>query len=168
MKKFYVLAKILFLFFAIASFSLLIVSCNDDEDEKENTISSDINKLSNRTWHLVRYVERNVEYFPTYTENDENYKTKLYNITFYKNATIRWTGRVNDFDAIYAITDKDNIVIHTYLQTLLYDMTGADDKMMAAIESVCHYKISGKKLFLYYSGNDSKYMEFKDITNKNK
>lgn len=35
MKKINFLAKILFLFFAIASFSLLIVSCNDDDEEKK-------------------------------------------------------------------------------------------------------------------------------------
>lgn len=34
MKKINFLAKILFLFFAIASFSLVIVSCNDDDEEK--------------------------------------------------------------------------------------------------------------------------------------
>lgn len=35
MKKINFLAKILFLFFAIASFSLVIVSCNDDDEEKK-------------------------------------------------------------------------------------------------------------------------------------
>lgn len=35
MKKINFLAKILFLFFAISSFSLVIVSCNDDDEEKK-------------------------------------------------------------------------------------------------------------------------------------
>ena len=46
------LAKILFLFFAIASFSLLIVSCNDDDEEENycDDCSTEI-MLSNQKLH---------------------------------------------------------------------------------------------------------------------
>ena len=49
MKKLNSLAKILFFFFAILSFSLVIVSCNDDEEEKET--------IDFRTMDLKEYLQ---------------------------------------------------------------------------------------------------------------
>ena len=97
------LAKILFLFFAIASFSLVIVSCNKDDDEDDKTA---LKTLTSNAWHLKQFVEGDTIIYPKYYEDKED--STLYIIKFYSNFTFTIYAYANWYDGEFALNAKSN------------------------------------------------------------
>ena len=159
MKKFYVLAKILFLFFAVVNLGLATVSCSDEEDTVNTT---ELSKLSNKTWHLLKFVENGEEIYPVYPEIGNEDKKNFYNIRFNTNNTFKGKGYLNSFDGIFVVnTEYENsILAHIYITTQAASL-GSEEKMLNALQNVHTYSLRSNILLLYY-GSD-KYLEFEKI-----
>ena len=161
MKKLENLAKILFLFFAVISLSLVTVSCSDD-DEDESVDKTELSKLSNKTWHLLKFVENGEEIYPVYPELESEDKTNLYNIRFNTNNTFKGKGYLNNFDGIFVVNTeyKKSILAHIYITTQAASL-GSEEKMLNALQNVHTYSLRSNILLLYY-GSD-KYLQFEKI-----
>ena len=150
------LAKILFLFFAIASFSLVIVSCNKDDDEDDKTA---FKTLTSNAWHLKQFVEGDTIIYPKYYEDKED--STLYIIKFYSNFTFTIYAYANWYDGEFALNAKSNkINMAIGFHTQVGD-NGYDTRMIESMLEVYKYKFVKGKLHLHY--DTDKYMEFEKV-----
>ena len=149
------LAKILFLFFAVISFSLVIVSCSDDED----TVNTTLEKLISSAWHLQKFVEDDSAIYPKY---ENGYETnKLYTVIFYDNYSLTMRANPNWHDGTFSLNEKSNNIKIDITFSSQAMPTESELKMIEALQQTDRIKLVGNKLHLYYDTN--KYMEFEKI-----
>lgn len=116
--------------------------------------------ITNKTWRLVRFFDRE-----TWTaeipirHHDNGDDTLAFWLRFLGDSTIQGGG-INYLQGTYALVG-DRIHINIGCMTEIYDMTGWEDRMLAALNdaTICDVDYYGKSMRIYYDSN-RKYMEW--------
>lgn len=149
------LTKILFFFFAILSFSLAIVSCNDDEEENNSYI---LQELTSNAWHLQKFKEGDSVIYPKYENGYEN--NKLYTMIFYDDS-FTMKANPNWYDGTFTLNEQTNNIKINIVFSSQAMSTEHEKKMIEALNRTSKISIASNKLCLYYDTN--KYMEFEKV-----
>jgi hypothetical protein len=117
--------------------------------------------IANKTWRLVRFFDRETRTAEIpIREHDNGVDTLAFWLRFYDDGTLQGGG-INYLNGTYTLYDRDRIHINIGCATEIYDMTGWEDRMLAALcdATICDVDYYGKKMIIYYDGN-RKYLEW--------
>lgn len=124
------------------------ISCKKVEEEDFN-----IGEVLNKKWYLVKIVDKSedIEIIPERNE-------KLCWLKFNYDNTINGEY-INKIGGIYSI-NNNLINIQIGCETLVYDSSGYEDKLIEALNNSCTIRGNDSTLFLYYD-NEMKYVQLK-------
>ena len=120
MKKFYVLAKILFLFFAVISLGLVTVSCSDDDDDDAKTVTNTTQEEDDEDLDSIPIEEMTLEQrrkvlVGTWIQyNYLSYKGPD-TLTFYKNGLVLETNDIFQ-DSYFELIDTNKIKFNNVVE----------------------------------------------------
>ena len=116
--------------------------------------------VTNKTWRLVRFFDRETWTAEVPIRHHQNGDDTLaFWLRFYGDGTIQGGG-INYLNGTYTLAG-DRISINIGCATEIYDATGWEDRMLAALRdaTVCDVDYYGKSMRIYYDSN-RKYMEW--------
>ena len=116
--------------------------------------------VTNKTWKLVYFYDRETRTAEVpIRHHDNGDDTLAFWLRFHDDGTVEGGG-INMLNGTYAIYDYQ-IYINIHCATEIYDMTGWEDRLLAALGDTRDYSIDyyGNTLRIYYDYN-RKYMEW--------
>lgn len=120
--------------------------------------------ITNKTWQLVRFFDRETNTAELPVRHHQNGDDTLaFWLRFHNDGTLQGGG-INYLYGTYALT-ADRIRITIGCMTEIYDATGWEDRLLAALSgaTICDIDYYGTTMRIYYDYN-RKYMEWKRVS----